>query len=127
MADRAHALGGVTARFHRSGVTSWVRGPHFQAYLVDFLVLYGLLKALNVSIAAYLNAPPHALSISLFGFRPLPETGALVVELLVLRRYIRRGGEEVLLGNLGVSAIEFAGIFTALHGLLGAALAWLFA
>ena len=73
----------------------WVTTPLFRSYLVSFLVLWVVAKTALAAGAAYYGLDP-------FAFQPYSETWACVLELLVLAHFIRRRGEDVLLGNIGL-------------------------
>ena len=73
----------------------WVTSRLFRSYLVSFLILWVVAKSALAGSAAVAGLDP-------FAFQPLSETWACVLEVLVLAGFIRRRGEDVLLGNLGL-------------------------
>ena len=75
----------------------WIRSRLFRSYLRLFPVIWVLGKAANAFTAAYSGLSP-------FAFRPITEIAACVLELVVLWVFIRRNNEDILLGNLGLSA-----------------------
>lgn len=101
----------------RGRVWRWVATPLWRSYLVSFLVLWVVAKTALVAGAAYYGLDPVA-------FQPYNETWACVLELLVLAHFIRRRGEDVLLGNLGLelgdALLPFVPLHCALSALLGA-------
>ena len=96
----------------------WVATPLCRSYLVSFLVLWVVAKTALGAGAAYYGLDPVA-------FQPYNETWACVLELLVLAHFIRRRGEDVLLGNIGLELGDALLPFVPLHFALSAALgAW---
>lgn len=74
----------------------WLSSRLFRTYLAIFPLIWLLGKAANAFTAGYAGLPP-------LGFRPLPEIGACAIELFVLRAYLRRENQDILLANLGIS------------------------
>lgn len=101
----------------RGRVWRWVATPLWRSYLVSFLVLWVVARTALGAGAAYYELDP-------FAFQPYNETWGCVLELLVLAHFIRRRGEDVLLGNLGLdlgdALLPFVPLHFALSGLLGA-------
>ena len=91
----------------------WITTPLFRSYLVSFLVLWVVAKTALAAGAWYYELDPLA-------FQPYNEMWACVLELLVLAHFIRRRGEDVLLGNigldLGTALLPFALLHVALSG-----------
>jgi hypothetical protein len=85
-------------------------------YVWRFLLLWVAGKAANAVTAGTLHLPP-------LGFRPATELAACAAEVFVLWAFIRRGNEDVLLGNLGVDRRTALGPLALLHFGLSAALA----
>jgi hypothetical protein len=82
---------------------------------VSFLILWAVAKTALGAGAAYYGLDP-------FAFQPYHETWACVLELLVLAHFIRRRGEDVLLGNLGLDLGDALLPVVPLHFALSAAL-----
>lgn len=103
----------------------WLTSPLFRSYLTSFLILWVVAKAAAIGgamvIAPIIGARPAELDP--WGFAPHAETWACVFELLVLAHFIRRRGEDVLLGNLGLGLGDALAPFVAMHALLSAAVA----
>ncbi len=74
----------------------WFAGPFCWLYFKRFLVLWLPLKAANILGA---NVIP---GLSPLAFRPVTELGAIAVAAFVVWAIMRRNGEDVLLGNLGL-------------------------
>ena len=91
----------------------WVATPLWRSYLVSFLILWVVAKTALGAGAAVSGLDP-------FAFQPYNESWACVLELLVLAHFIRRRGEDVLLGNigldLGTALLPFALLHFALSG-----------
>lgn len=85
-------------------------------YLRSFLLLWLVGKIANAATAAYVGLSP-------FAFRSGSELVVCAAELAILAIFIRRAGEDALLGNLGISWAQLLAPFAALHVLLSAALA----
>lgn len=77
-------------------LSRWFRSKLFRSYLLQFPVIWVLVKAGNAYTAAWVGAPP-------FAFRPFTEIVCCAIELFVLWAFIRRNNEDILLGNLGLS------------------------
>jgi hypothetical protein len=103
----------------------WLTSPLFRSYLTSFLILWIVAKAAIVggamAVAAIVGArlaEPDPLA-----FAPRAETWACVLELLVLAHFIRRRGEDVLLGNLGLGLGDALAPLVVVHATLSAAVA----
>jgi len=96
----------------------WVTGPLFRSYLGSFSILWVLTKS---TLAAH----DRVTGLDPFVFQPQSETWACVLELLVLTHFIRRRGEDVLLGNLGLGLGSALLPFALAHAALSGALALL--
>ena len=72
----------------------WLRSVLFRSYLWDFLLLWLLVKGVNVLVARFSGLP-------MLAFRSGSEIIACGIELLALREFIRRRDEDILLANLG--------------------------
>lgn len=109
----------------RGPVWWWVTSPLFRSYLASFLILWTVAKAAIVSgamaVAAMFGA--RLADIDPWAVAPRAETWACVLELLVLAHFIRRRGEDVLLGNLGLGLGDALAPFVLVHASLSAAVA----
>jgi len=97
-------------------VRDWLATSLFRAYLWRFLLLWLVGKTANAGTAVIAELPPLA-------FRPGTELVACAAELLVLWAFIRRGNEDLLLGNLGLSLRAAFAPLVVLHFALSVALA----
>jgi len=91
----------------------WYRSRLFQSYLRLFPLLWILGKAANAFTASQARLSP-------LGFRPLTEIATCALELFVLWTFIRRNNEDILLGNLGLSAPTALLPLVPLHFVLSA-------
>lgn len=99
-------------------VWRWVTTPLFRSYLGSLLILWVVGKSMLAVHAALIGLDP-------FAFQPQSEAWACVLELLVLAHFIRRRGEDVLLGNIGLELGDALLPFVPLHFALSAVLgAW---
>ena len=109
----------------RGGRWWWLTSPLFRSYVASFLILWVVAKAAvvggAVAIAAIVGV--RLAELDPWAFAPQAETWACVVELLVLAHFIRRRGEDVLLGNFGLGLGDALAPFVAVHALLAAAVA----
>jgi hypothetical protein len=98
-------------------VWRWVATPLFRSYLASFLTLWVIGKVTLAVGAARAGLPP-------LRFAPGGEMWACVLELMVLAHFVRRWGEDVLLGNLGLdlgdALLPFVLVRFTLSGVLGA-------
>ena len=103
----------------------WLTSPLFQSYLTSFLILWTAARVAVVggamAFAALAGAPLAA--VDPWAVAPRAETWECVLELLVLAHFVRRRGEDVLLGNLGLGLGDALAPFVAVHALLAAAVA----
>ena len=96
----------------------WLTTPLFRSYVGSFLVLWLVAKAALAAGARYAGLDPLT-------FRPYHEAWACALELLVLAHFIRRRGEDVLLGNLGLHLGTALLPLALLHAVLsGGASVW---
>jgi hypothetical protein len=83
----------------------WVRTPFFALYLRRTLLIWFGLKVALVFITLMGNAQSRAFAMPApLGFRFGAEAGMIVVACLLMRGLMRRNGEDLLLGNLGLPA-----------------------
>lgn len=73
-----------------------MRSALFRSYLGAFVILWLVMKGAMVAGAVLVREPP-------FEFHPFGESVICAVELAVLAVFLRRGSEDVLLGNLGLT------------------------
>ena len=111
----------------RGRVWWWLTSPLFRSYLTSFLILWTVAKAAIVGGALAMAAVVTArlAEPDPWAFAPQTETWACVLELLVLAHFIRRRGEDVLLGNIGLELGDALLPLVPLHFALSAVLgAW---
>lgn len=109
----------------RGGRWWWLTSPLFRSYLASFVILWVVAKAAVVvgAMAIAGNVATRLAELDPWALAPRAETWACALELLVLAHFIRRRGEDVLLGNLGLGLGDALAPFVAVHALLTAAVA----
>src|SRR5688572_917616 len=94
----------------------WLYSPLFHSYLRRFLLLWIAGKIVNAVTANLIHLSP-------FAFRPGTELVTLAFELGVIVIFIKRTGEDILLGNLGWSLATVVGPLAVVHITLSAIVA----
>jgi hypothetical protein len=96
----------------------WLRSGLFHAYLRRFVLLWIAGKIANAA-----TATARAVGLPPFEFRIGTEIVILGFELGVILVFIKRGNEDILLGNLGLSLAMAVAPLVLLHFVLSALVA----